>query len=135
MAPVRNFCRLARRWVTFYQKYFYEYVPGGPSWQTVGQRLERWVNIYRVEDPIGGWVDAPDGTLVENRSIKTVGPLQFGGHMNYWSDAQIVEALHGLIIASRQSIGNQSAGKTAAIVLPREMPALWPPQRHAMGHE
>ena len=118
-----------------YQKYFYEYVPGGPSWQTVGQRLERWVNIYRVEDPIGGWVDAPDGTLVENRSIKTVGPLQFGGHMNYWSDAQIVEALHGLIIASRQSIGNQSAGKTAAIVLPREMPALWPPQRHAMGHE
>lgn len=110
-----------------YQKYFYEYVPGGASWRAVGERLERWVNIYRVEDPIGGWVDAPEGTLIENRAIRTVGPAQFGGHMNYWSDPQIVAALHGLIVASRQSVG-----KTNPIMVPREMPPLWRPQPHAM---
>ncbi len=106
-----------------YQKYFYEYVPGGAASRTVSDRLERWINIYRVEDPIGGWVDAAEDAQIENRAIKTKGPLMFGGHMNYWGDTQIVEALHGLIMASRQP---------ARKAPPRAMPALWPPTPHAM---
>jgi hypothetical protein len=74
-----------------YQKYFYEYGSGGVVLDGLRGRLERWVNLYRVDDYIGGCIEEPFGLEIDNRAVT------IGGHTNYWSESYLAEALDKLI--------------------------------------
>jgi hypothetical protein len=49
--------------------------------------LKAWINIYRIDDYIGTWVDGRDG-FPENHPTPTP-----GGHINYWSDPEALEIM------------------------------------------
>ncbi len=97
-----------------YQKYFYEYIPDGPAWLDVSERVEHWINLYRVDDPIGGLVAVPEGADIDN----VVMPM--GGHMGYWNEPELALALHELIQKSKAPIA-----KAGPPPPPRDMPPLW----------
>ena len=71
-----------------YQKYFHEYKPGGEDWLKVAARVDQWINLYRVDDPIGGEIDLPEGGDITNEPLPPP-----GGHMNYWNDRKLAESL------------------------------------------
>ncbi len=99
-----------------YQKYFYEYVPDGPAWLDVAERVEYWINLYRVDDPIGGVIAVPEGGDIDN----VVMPM--GGHMGYWNEPELALALHELIQKSKTPMA-----KAGPPPPPRQMPPLWGP--------
>ena len=96
-----------------YQKYFYEYVPDGPAWLDVAERVEHWINLYRVDDPIGGVIAVPEGGDIDN----VVMPM--GGHMGYWNEPELALALHELIQKSKVPLA-----KAGPPPPPRDMSAL-----------
>ena len=106
-----------------YQKYFHEYRPGGEDWLMVATRVDQWINLYRVDDPIGGEIELPEGGDITNEALPAP-----GGHMNYWNDRKLAESLHTLIQSAAQSQGGWELPPDP----PREMPLLWPPAPRAM---
>lgn len=99
-----------------YQKYFYEYRPESEDWLKVALRVDRWSNLYRVDDPIGGFIELPEDGDIENVPLPPP-----GGHMNYWGDRRLAAALHGLI---QLSVSSPVYASTPAATLPRPMPPL-----------
>ena len=95
-----------------YQHYFGHLYPcfSDRFWSTFHQHVDRWINIFRVDDFVGLDVDfghlpqtkrqreAMNGMLTENQqelhfalcSNHAVGAR---GHVNYWSDVEVLEIL------------------------------------------
>lgn len=82
-----------------YQHYFAHFYPALDSeqWQPLVERLERWINIYRIDDFVGTQIDFPMPRIVPTQdcpdgafSNYPVGPR---GHMNYWADAHVLDIL------------------------------------------
>lgn len=102
---------------TLYQKYFpTEYKQKFPAPADLCARLKRWVNIYRVDDYIGGPIQPPDGLDVENRVMKPDEKLM---HTGYWREVDVARALDELIRGAPASFA------TSAAAVPRRMPELW----------
>lgn len=76
---------------TIYQKYFHEYAASHPVPHGIAARLKCWINLYRVDDYIGGRVIAPSGLRVDNH---VMGP---GGHTGYWTEPDVAEALDAIL--------------------------------------
>ncbi len=74
-----------------YQKYFHEYAAKHPVPDELEARLRCWVNLYRVDDYIGGRAHPPEGLKIDNRVMPP------GGHMYYWSEADVARALDQII--------------------------------------
>ena len=70
-----------------YQKYFYEYGPKDFMPAALAGALSRWVNLYRVDDYIGGRVEVTKGLAIDNRVLPP------GGHMDYWSEPAVAAAI------------------------------------------
>ncbi|MFN0219661.1 MAG: hypothetical protein ACKVP4_12705 [Hyphomicrobium sp.] len=96
-----------------YQKYFHEYDPRNPVPDGFAGALSRWVNLYRVDDYIGGRIPAPEGLALTNLAL---GP---GGHTGYWSLPAVASALDELIQTPPTRGGARSAASW-----PRSMPEM-----------
>jgi hypothetical protein len=73
-----------------YQHYFPDrYDPlASPAWADLRDTLARWVNIYRIDDYIGTFVEVPaQGWPAPNR------PIHAGGHTEYWDQPAVFQAV------------------------------------------
>jgi hypothetical protein len=78
-----------------YQHYFsHSYPPlDQPYWSSLRQRVDAWINIFRVDDFVGTVIDFPDA-LRGGGSCECLNfPIKRFGHNNYWSDKQVIEIL------------------------------------------
>jgi hypothetical protein len=95
---------------SIYQKYFHEYAASRPTPAGVAGRLKCWINLYRVDDYIGGSIVAPSGLRVDNYVL---GP---GGHTGYWTEPEVAEALDAIL-----------TGKVADATKPPPLPPMLAP--------
>lgn len=74
-----------------YQYYFarYEATSAGP--EALNTRLTTWINMWRVDDPIGNRIEMFGGNFVKNV------PLRPGGHVDYWKDPEVIRTVIDLI--------------------------------------
>jgi hypothetical protein len=96
-----------------YQHYFGHFYPSleAPFWTSLRRRVDRWVNIFRVDDYVGNEIDFPTrlgaaanqasahqpsstGTqaFVSEMDCKNV-PVGARGHVSYWTDREVLETL------------------------------------------
>lgn len=73
-----------------YAEYFEEYRRPLAREELCGN-VTRWVNMWRIDDPIGNKVE-----VVADGFIKNV-VLPRGGHVNYWKEPQVQEAIAAAI--------------------------------------
>jgi len=97
-----------------YQHYFGHFYPrfSDRFWSTFHQHVDRWVNIFRVDDFVGLDIDfghlpqTPEDCIAMNeRSGPNQCQLHFAhcsnhpvgarGHVNYWADVEVLEILKG----------------------------------------
>jgi len=100
-----------------YQHYFAHCYPNldEPFWVYLNQRVDQWVNIYRVDDYVGNEINFPEplrfGEGVGTRRSGSQQPHTTGtqacvtqmqcknipvgprGHVNYWADREVLEHL------------------------------------------
>ncbi len=76
---------------SIYQKYFHEYAASKPVPLGIASKLKCWINLYRVDDYIGGRIQAPPGLRVDNHV------MGMGGHTGYWSEPDVAEALDAIL--------------------------------------
>ena len=96
-----------------YQHYFAHYYPklDEPFWVYLNQRVDRWVNIFRVDDYVGNEIDFPEPLRFGTPNPETQQPYTTGtqacvtqtqcknipvgprGHINYWADREVLEHL------------------------------------------
>ena len=96
-----------------YQKYFGHLYPSlnSPTWDNLRTRLDRWVNLFRVDDFVGQQIEFPvhgrslqqtPMLVKENESgIQTCSdhPLGCRGHINYWQDVDAIAVIKQEIFA------------------------------------
>jgi hypothetical protein len=90
-----------------YQKYFREYASSKAVPIGVAARLKCWINLYRVDDYIGGPIKPPSGLRVDNHA------MGLGGHTGYWTEADVADALDAIL-----------TGKVADATKPPPLPPL-----------
>ena len=111
-----------------YQHYFGHFYPhfSDQFWGTLHQHVDRWVNIFRVDDFVGLDIDfghppkhndpsqilsiathstSPE-SLLPKCSNHPVGPR---GHTNYWADTEVLEVLKKELFASSVANGQRRA--------------------------
>ena len=76
---------------SLYQKYFYEYAASQTVTPELASRLKCWINLYRVDDYIGGRITPPSGLRIDNYVMGR------GGHTNYWTEREVAEALDAIL--------------------------------------
>jgi hypothetical protein len=88
-----------------YQHYFSKFYPHLSSsfWRRIRERVNQWVNIFRIDDPVGTEIEFPEQFLVDGSApTKTDAWLPTGshnyaigcrGHMNYWNDREVLGIL------------------------------------------
>ena len=94
-----------------YQHYFGHFYPPFTDrfWNTLHQQIDRWVNIFRVDDFVGLDVDfghlpqSREEAMAMNRNLDSQCKLHFAqcsnhpvgarGHVNYWADVEVLEIL------------------------------------------
>ena len=86
-----------------YKHYFpaYDGVPG-PTEGLTG-KLASWTNMWRIDDPIGNRVDIARSGLVTNKTLPA------GGHVDYWREKAVCEAILDLIGRTGQTAPRPSA--------------------------
>ncbi|MEQ1717459.1 MAG: hypothetical protein ABL907_16025 [Hyphomicrobium sp.] len=103
---------------TIYQTYFCEYQKDAPVSDGMRNGLKAWVNLYRVDDYIGGRIEPPDGVSIQNIAMKS----SKHRHTEYWIEDKLGLALDRLVnppeVPPHFDIP-ETAGQ------PRAMPALW----------
>jgi hypothetical protein len=97
-----------------YQHYFPHFYPSLETahWDTLQSNLDFWVNIFRIDDPVGTEINFPEGylwqhpgTKPENEdSVKPVGCINYPvgprGHVNYWNDQEVLGILRAELFQS-----------------------------------
>ena len=86
-----------------YQHYFGHCYPklDQPFWSSLRRRIDRWVNICRVDDFVGVDLDFPDqGAEQQGASAAIFTPTLYSnhavgprGHTSYWSDREVLRIL------------------------------------------
>ena len=86
-----------------YQHYFGHCYPklDQPFWSSLRRRIDRWVNICRVDDFVGVDLDFPDqGEKQQGASAAIFTPTLYSnhavgprGHTSYWSDREVLRIL------------------------------------------
>lgn len=74
-----------------YQYYFANYDDNSAAPSALNTWITTWTNLYRVDDPIGNRITMFGGTVVRNA------PLRPGGHVNYWKDDDVTNAIVSLV--------------------------------------
>jgi hypothetical protein len=88
-----------------YQHYFPKFYPqlSHSFWRRIRQRVGLWVNIFRIDDPVGTEINFPDrldhqGQTDERQDAWLPSgyhnfPIGCRGHMNYWNDREVLGIL------------------------------------------
>ena len=95
-----------------YQHYFAHLYPSldSPFWSSLRKRTDRWINIFRIDDPVGTEIHLPesrltpleeceavhDGLCVGSRGHAQVysnHPVGCRGHIYYFNDCEVLEIL------------------------------------------
>ena len=79
----------------FYQHYFPSYESITMSAERLNPRLQSWLNLYRIDDPIGAKVEVVSGNFIVNKALPA------GGHIDYWKEPQVCSAILDLIDPAR----------------------------------
>lgn len=74
-----------------YQYYFAKYEATSAAPAALNPRLTSWTNFWRVDDPIGNRVTMFDDHFIRNE------PLRPGGHVDYWKEPEVMQAILALI--------------------------------------
>ncbi len=103
-----------------YQHYFRHLYPSleEPMWSQLRKRLDRWVNIFRIDDYVGTEINFPEKFLEPNDSIHLDGqlpecsnhPIGPRGHLLYWSDVDVLDIIKAECF---QTSVNQSRSRAA----------------------
>ena len=96
-----------------YQHYFAHLYPPleSPFWSTLRKRTDRWINIFRIDDPVGTEIHFPESrlTLIEaceavhgglcagdsdpRQQVYSNHPVGCRGHINYFNDCEVLDIL------------------------------------------
>jgi hypothetical protein len=103
-----------------YQHYFNHCYPSldRPFWSNLRKRMDRWVNVFRIDDPVGTEIGFPDTIDMRTRQSYVQRPLTDSelpqtsdaepalsktrysnhpvgcrGHVNYWNDSEVLDVL------------------------------------------
>ena len=71
--------------------YYDDYRQVLPCLDKLHPSTQTWINMWRIDDPIGDRVDAVEGGIVYNERL---GP---GGHVNYWKEQRVCDVLVRLL--------------------------------------
>lgn len=75
-----------------YQHYFPDrYTPLTQGWHGLADSLNSWVNVYRIDDYIGTYVEVPDPPAPPWGSPNR--PIHAGGHTAYWDQPAVFRAV------------------------------------------
>ena len=99
-----------------YQTYFGHLYPSlnSPQWDNLRTRVDRWVNLFRIDDFVGQQVEFPvkgrtllaTPMLAKDNSATvqscTDHPLGCRGHTNYWEDVEAIAVIKDEIFAMDQ---------------------------------
>jgi hypothetical protein len=96
-----------------YQHYFKHLYPHleDSHWDCLNSRLDRWVNIYRQDDFVGTRIDFRE-KYIHTEGKFTNHPVGLRGHLNYWSDREVLQILHQKLAGAESS--ERLSGKRAA---------------------
>ena len=86
-----------------YQHYFLHLYPplSHSYWKALRTRLNRWINIYRVDDFVGTRIDFPDNPLSTTANTSPSPPtcnfsnhmVGAHGHLHYWTDRKVLDIM------------------------------------------
>ena len=96
-----------------YQHYFHDYERATRPAARLSPRLRSWTNLWRIDDPIGQRVDIVLDDFISNVAL---GP---GGHVNYWKENEVCEAILNAIDPAR-------AKASSSVASPQEQQARTP---------
>jgi hypothetical protein len=98
-----------------YQHYFGHLYPSlnEPFWDELRQRVDRWLNLFRIDDFVGQEVDFPVQTITKTPQSwmadfgasmpeSSAHPLGCRGHVNYWDDEEALKVLRRELFAIEQ---------------------------------
>ena len=106
-----------------YQTYFGHLYPSlnSPQWDNLRTRVDRWVNMFRIDDFVGQEIDFPiigrslqaAPMLAKDSSATTQSctdhPLGCRGHTNYWEDIEAIAVIKTEIFAIDRTQNNRRA--------------------------
>ena len=96
-----------------YQHYFAHLYPSlaSPFWSSLRKQTDRWINIFRIDDPVGTEIEFPESRLSEISSKESCDqrllscdstggkqaysnhPVGCRGHVNYFNDCEVLDIL------------------------------------------
>ncbi len=116
-----------------YQHYFAHLYPAldKEHWLPLRTRVDRWINIYRRDDFVGTKVEFPVASSEPNgeaglsgldsqlasRCVCSNHPVGLRGHMNYWSDREVLAILYrellgeGILAAATEHSGHSGKAR------------------------
>ncbi len=113
-----------------YQHYFARFYPAldQPFWSPLRKRIDRWINIFRIDDPVGTELHFPtphiqnleseraqaDGfceiTEVQpTQNVYSNHPVGCRGHVNYWNDCEVLNILRAELFGHCQHSHQKNA--------------------------
>ncbi len=105
-----------------YQHYFGHLYPSlnEPYWDDLRQRIDRWVNLFRIDDFVGQEVDFPilpqnakqQSWMTEFGAFMPVysgHPLGCRGHVNYWDDEEALAVIRQEVFAAERPAVSKKA--------------------------
>ncbi len=105
-----------------YQHYFGHVYPSlnEPFWDDLRQRIDRWINFFRIDDFVGQEIDFPVQTLTKTpqswmadfgASIPNSSshPLGCHGHTNYWDDEAALDVLRRELFSEQRTQAKSKA--------------------------
>ncbi len=102
-----------------YQHYFSHCYPAldQPYWSSLRKRLDRWVNIFRIDDPVGTEIEFPGNRMTPTEALQARSdghcladdsevdqrtysnhPVGCRGHVSYWSDREVLDILRAELL-------------------------------------
>lgn len=98
-----------------YQRYFGHLYPSlnEPYWDNLRQRVDRWLNLFRIDDFVGQEVDFPVQTITKtprswmadfgaSMPESSAHPLGLRGHTNYWDDEEALKVMRRELFADEE---------------------------------
>ncbi len=101
-----------------YKYYFAKYAALSTGPEALNPRLTSWTNLWRVDDPIGNRIEMFDHGFIRNA------PLRPGGHVDYWKERDVLEAIVDLTEGRPVAIGRAVAVAVPAAVESPAAPGL-----------
>jgi hypothetical protein len=113
-----------------YQHYFAKFYPplDQPFWSSLRKRLDRWINVFRIDDPVGTEIHFPARNVHDLESCQRIDngycgssistssrppysnhPVGCRGHVHYWNDCEVLEILRAELFVSCQPQRRQQA--------------------------